>query len=236
LIVRYITDSYRSWIVNTDTLPSYDVYISHRWIDNAPDEAAQMLYDALLGCTVGNEQRAISVFYDRVRLKEGLHFQEAFGLALSNSAVFVPILCSSALQRMLTHDPDSVDNVLVEWMMALGCVSDTTHSKMRRIYPLMFGERNEDGSVGDLFAEGVLDNLPEIVPSASIDVVRELLLRNSMSLSSSSYTRTVREVVKSVCKYIGEKGWEASSKMITRKASTKIRTDLEELEPKESKV
>ena len=48
-------------------------------------------------------------------------------------------------------------------MLALECYYDKINSKVRGIYPLMFGERNADGSIGDLFAEGVMDKLPEII-------------------------------------------------------------------------
>ena len=56
----------------------------------------------------------------------------------------------------------------------------------------MLEERKDDGTIGDLFAEGIIDRLSEIILAAS----------------PSSATRTVREVVGEISKYLGLKGWK----------------------------
>ena len=160
------------------------MFISHRWHED-DDKIIDPLLDAFLGCTVGSEKRAIQVFHDKFRLKECQRFQKAFGKALINSSILLPFLCAVALQKMLAHDPICEDNVLIEWILALECMQDPIHSELRGIYPLMLGERKQDGSVGDLFAEGVIDRLPDIILTASIEVVRSLLEENGVNESSS---------------------------------------------------
>jgi len=199
----YVTSNYGSWLINTDGLPYYDVFISHRWhLDD--DIVIDELYDKILEYTVGDEKRAVQVFVDKVRLKKGQEIQRTFGKAIVNSTVFVPILCPSALQRMLCHDPSEEDNVLIEWMLALECMSDQAHSMIRGIYPFVFGERKEDGTVGNLFAEGVIDRLPEIEPTESIKAVRKLLGNNT----SFSPNYTVRSTVAAIKRYNGFICWE----------------------------
>ena len=41
-------------------------------------------------------------------------FQQAFGKALTNTTIFVPFLCATASQKILTHIPLYEDNVLTE--------------------------------------------------------------------------------------------------------------------------
>ena len=189
------------------------MFISHRWHKD-DDEIFDQLYVAVSDTTLGSQHRACQVFYDKDRLKIGHQFQNTFGKALVNSIVLVPILCTTALQKMLPHDATREDNVLIEWILALECKQDPTHSKMRGICPLMFGERKVDGSVGDLFTEEIIDRLPEIIPIASIAVARRLLEENDVVVSSSLATRTVRGVVKEIIKYIGLKGWEYPNRFI----------------------
>ena len=198
--------NYGQWFINTDMLPFYDVFISHRWHKD-DDEVIEHLNFAIRESTLGSQYRAVQLFYDKDRLKVCQQFQKAFGRALVNSTIFVPILCTTALQKMLSHNSADEDNVLIEWMLALECVQNPIHSKMRGIYPLMFGQRSADGSVGDLFAEGVIDRLPDIIPAASIEVVRRLLEEHGFTASSYLTNLTVRGVVKEICKYMGLEGW-----------------------------
>ena len=208
---QYVSSNYGPWLLNTDMLSSYDVFISHRW-HKADDELVDQLYDAfLLGFTVCSEKRAVQVFDNKVMLKKAQRFQNVMARVLINSTIFVPLLSSAALQRMLTHNPAEEDNLLIEWMLALECMQNPSQSKVRYIYPLLFGERKEDGSVGVLFYEGIFDRLPDIIPTASIEAVKKLLKENNVNVSSSSNNRTVRDIVGEISKYYGLPGWAYSS-------------------------
>ena len=106
-----IKDMYGSWVVHEEMLPSYDVFISHRW-RKEDDKVVDQLYDSFLGHVVGTEMRGVKVFYDKIRLRDGLHIQREFGKSLINSTIFVPIVCTTAMRRMVTHDDTCEDNVL----------------------------------------------------------------------------------------------------------------------------
>ena len=209
---KYVSSEFGPWFINNDVLAQYDVFISHRWHE-CDDEVVQQLYEGFHGNFVGSEMRAVKVFYDKIRLKDGQQFQNAFGKALINSTVLVPILCTTALQKMLKHDPLSEDNVLIEWILALECMQDQNHSKMRGIYPLMFGER-KGSTMGNLFDEGIINQLPKIIPKASIKVVRKLLKENGVTVSSSLSKCTVRGVVTEISKFMGLRGWEHKDNLI----------------------
>jgi len=218
---QYITNHYNSWLINTDLLDSYDVFLSHRW-DKNDDIVADLLNDSLLGHTLGSDNRSVQIFYDRVRLKKGEQIQVAFGKALKISTIFVPILCTSALQRMLSHDPSKVDNVLIEWILALECMQNQGTAKIRWIYPVVFGNRNEDGSAGNIFAERVIDQLPDIIPTKSIEVVKCLLRDNKIKISPKLRIRTVRSVVDDLMNYNGIFCWEEPKNTYIPKASQNI--------------
>ena len=213
---------FSSWVINKDTLRWYDVFISHRWNDN-DDVVTKMIYDTLLGYyTVGCKHRALQVFFDSVRLRGGQQFQKGFGGALIKSTVFVPIVCESALQRMLNHNPEEEDNVMIEWMLALECIQDPTHSKVRGIYPLMFGERKDDGSVSP-FDASIKNRLPNTKPTKSIEVVKRLLEENSVQQSTLLDSITVRSLFLELSKCLGKWPEEVqSAKKITQEASKQI--------------
>ena len=91
----------------------------------------------------------------------------------------------------------------------------------------MFGKRKADGSVGDLFAEKIIDRLPEIIPTASIEVARSLLEENGVTVSSTLATCTVRGVVKEMSKFKGLEGWKFSDRLVLT-ASTSVVNLLED--------
>ena len=72
---------YTSWVTNKDTLPSHDVFISHRWDDN-DDIITKMLFDAFLEqYVVRAVHRAVQVFFDDVRLKGAADSTSVWGCA-----------------------------------------------------------------------------------------------------------------------------------------------------------
>ena len=192
------------WMINRDALSSYDVFISHRW-DKNDDTITKMLYDTLQGhFTVGSNCRAVQVFFDVARLKGGQQFQKAFGEALVKSTVFVPIVCESALIGMLTHKSEEEDNVLIEWMLALECMQDLTHPRVRAIYPLMFGKYNDNEYVSLFDCKDIVSTLPEVIPAKSIGIVKGILKDMGVNESAELGSRTVKSVVVDILKYLGK--------------------------------
>ena len=53
----------------------------------------------------------------------------------------VPIFSTDVLQKLISHDPLAVDNMLLEWVMCLLCYSDPSSVTMA-VFPFAFGTRS----------------------------------------------------------------------------------------------
>jgi hypothetical protein len=95
---------------------------------------------------------------------------------------------------MCTIEADSPeDNLLLEWSLALELLES---SHLPFCLPVMIGEASEDtASISDLFAEGILDHLPEITCKRVTEKVEELMRKNDLEPSPKLHTRTVRGTV-----------------------------------------
>jgi hypothetical protein len=141
----------------------YDIFVSYRWND-FDTNLAGALFDKTASdvVTVSRNNRAVHVFLDRNRLKNGLNFVDSFSKSLINSTVVVPLISTKALERMFSHDPATRDNVLLEWLITLECVSA---GKIEKVFPILVGSTDADGNVAaDFFASVKLDLLPDVVP------------------------------------------------------------------------
>ncbi len=134
-----LTQCYGSWVRVYHPLESYDVFLSYRWNDfDSPLTLG--LFDRFSLFNITSLQRAVEVFLDRMRLQDGRNFRDDFGKSLAYSTVVVPIISYEALLRMMKHDPTTVDNVLVEWILALCCEAEMINRENKRIFPVMMGK------------------------------------------------------------------------------------------------
>eukprot|EP01038_Epipyxis_sp_PR26KG_P016804 gene16804-23002_t len=131
--------------------------------------------------------RSVDVFLDTNRLEDGKHLQQSFISSLFKSYVITPIISKDALQRMIIHKPNKIDNVLVEWITALECVNITNNYnnnssddnnnnnnndnnnkfspknqndkiKLVRIFPIIFESVSDNGKVvGDLLIDDIIN-------------------------------------------------------------------------------
>lgn len=102
----------------------------------------------------------MQVFLDKRCLRAGEEFDKAFAKALCSSTVVAAVISVNALERMVNHDPSKVDNVLLEWILALACCN-AAESRVRAVFPILIGECEYSGdmicsSVGNLFASSKL--------------------------------------------------------------------------------
>ena len=153
------------------------------------------------------------MFLDRNRLEEGRIFSSDFANALIKSLVVVPILSSAALDRMFDLKSDSnIDNVLLEWMLIVVLLA---RGHLKFCFPIMVGEVKEDAKDGkfisNLFSDGGIDKLPEVVCTKVADRVNELLVENRMAPLESVHTYTVRETVKKITGALGLPAWEMNA-------------------------
>jgi hypothetical protein len=113
---------------------------------------------------------------------------------------------------MLNLKADSkIDNLLLEWTLIIELL-DSGH--LHFCLPIMIGTVKQDADDGNfisnLFAEGDIDKLPEVVCTKVADRVKELLLSNDKTPSQSLYTYTVRGVVTKMTRLLGVPGWDVN--------------------------
>jgi len=123
---------YSKWWELHDTSLPCDVFLSYRWGEH-DQKFVKLIYDALLDCDYGY------VFLDDRVIEVGNTLQDTFSKALITAKVFVPFCSHDALARMKTHNPEEVDNVLLEWILALECQKKGSLN----ILPIPYGAMNK---------------------------------------------------------------------------------------------
>jgi NLR family CARD domain-containing protein 3 len=201
------------WLMPLGLREWYHIFLSYRWSE-FDTELVKALFSTLSVAVTGQGQQ-VHVFLDRNRLEEGRIFSSDFANALIKSLVVVPILSSAALDRMFDLKSDSnIDNVLLEWMLIVVLLA---RGHLKFCFPIMVGEVNEDAKDGkfisNLFSDGGIDKLPEVVCTKVADRVNELLVENRMAPLESVHTYTVRETVKKITGALGLPAWEMNARL-----------------------
>ena len=180
----------------------FDLFMSYR--QNACDSPfTGKLFDGMSTFSLGQDQRAVKVFLDRERLEAGNDFQEQFGDSLLASSVIVPIVSVNALERMLTHNPADEDNVLIEWILS-NEAHRGKHGRVEYVFPIMIGPENPiTRKVSNFFATGIIEKLPSIIPTASINRAVAILRARNIDPHDSLFSKTVREIVEELLKHLG---------------------------------
>jgi hypothetical protein len=149
--------AYSNWLNKYTLIDYYDLFISYRW--NQYDSAlTRGLFDRLSLFPVTSSQREIETFLDVMRLQNGRDFRGDFAKALIESAVILPIVSMAALDRLISHDVEKVDNLLVEWILAIICYSQANSSK--RIFPFMLGRFDVNTGKRKRFDFSVFEQMP----------------------------------------------------------------------------
>lgn len=220
-----LTNIFEVWLPEKTKLKDvYDVFISYRW--NAHDSAfTSALFDTFSYFAVGPDSRPPIIFLDRKRLEDGRNYKSDFVVSLLNTSLVVPIVSYDALLRLMTHDCDHEDNLLIEWICVLECIrlsgKGLLSTRIERIYPIMFGKRDvETGRMQSLFRSGDLNKISTKAPTASLKKA-SILLRDSevfvhgivgKGINKDTFevqTYTVKEIVDGLLSYQGFSAWNA---------------------------
>jgi hypothetical protein len=134
-----LKEVYNVWFCGykqTLALSGYDIFLSYRW--NAQDSAlVKCLFHEFSYYNLSSERYSpVSVFLDGRRLQDGEDFRESFVSSLLQSKIVVPVVSVEALKRMVHHNPAQIDNLLLEWILALH-FSET--SSGLKVIPIVFG-------------------------------------------------------------------------------------------------
>ncbi len=198
LSAREARTCFGQWLIPLGLREWYHVFLSYRW-GEFDTELVKALFSTL-SVAVNGEGAQVQVFLDQNRLEHGRKFSSDFAKGLINSLVVVPIVSSAALVRMFALKSDSnIDNVLLEWMLIVVLLA---RGHLKCCYPIMLGEVEEDSKDGkfisNLFSDGGIDKLPEVVCTKVADRVNELLVENGMAPSESVHAYTVLDTVKKI--------------------------------------
>jgi hypothetical protein len=78
------------------------------------------------------------VFLDDTSFQPGDHFRQAFVESILTTEVFVPLVTANALDRLTRHDPQELDNLLIEWLTALLLLKFPDFARNGNRFPLRF--------------------------------------------------------------------------------------------------
>ena len=249
-----MASKYGPWLQLYALREKYDVFISYRW-GHYDSDFTRAMFDMFTNFDVAvgggetnnncNSKRMVETFLDTKRLKEGRKFQTDFAAALTHSLLAVPILSVDALGRMFDHNTQEVDNVLLEWIMMLECM---TAKRLHSIFPVLFGTRvsampsskaatstdqpNVQGSgtnmtISNVFTEKlksgirVLDALPKVAPTATLTQVEALLKANGLSCSTEFAKYTVHSVVNELLQFLCYKAWDVDASCLVEAVAEK---------------
>jgi uncharacterized membrane protein len=164
----------------------YDLFVSYRWDNPAVDrhryyrsdmDRVDDLCDLLEDyCLL---DAPLVIFLDRANIDVGDPFRKVFITALLRTTVMVPMMSPLALEKMIAHSPQKVDDLLMEW------IAGQLFDKFWRIFrpsrgaleicPIRFSDRTADG-VAREFDTGKLDDTVKPVATINklIDVLEKL--------------------------------------------------------------
>lgn len=94
-------------------------------------------------CTLADSR--ISIFHDVSSMSDGTNFELMFMQGVTRALVVTPLVTPSALLRMQDISRlDAVDNVLLEWWLALTLNRWPADSRPRRVLPIFCGTVRKD--------------------------------------------------------------------------------------------
>jgi GTPase SAR1 family protein len=206
-----LTEHYGDWLVDDALRGEYDVFISYRW-GTLDSRFTERLCDRFSTYNVGEDSRAVTVFLDNKRLRDGRRFVDDFARALVHSLIVVPVVSADAILHIgQSCSPAVVNETLVQWIMALECLHSPL-SRVKSVVPVLFGRRHENSdTVGDLFEEKVFTALPEEVPTDSIVHAQRLLRDHGVEPRACVDSYTVRSIVAEVLALGGFCAWTATA-------------------------
>jgi hypothetical protein len=203
---------YEDWLPKSGASKFYDFFESYRW-NKFDSDFCRQISDHLELQTVGAANRAPNIFLDVKALALGERFDEAFANALAICLIAVTVISASALERMKDHDADQIDNCLMEWIMILVYARV---GKIRLVMPVVFGTISYSSAggnsgvsgglsvimgvpvVGNFWEEKHLEQLPDVVPTATLEGARRHLARNLGAEAADRELGAERMTVKTI--------------------------------------
>eukprot|EP01038_Epipyxis_sp_PR26KG_P009604 gene9604-12933_t len=198
---------YREWLRPKRILPDYpDLFLSYRWSDDDKSFIRSMS-DAMTNFNIGDNSRSVVLFVDEDCLPVGCSFQVKFANCLIATSVVCPIISKNTLDTIKSN-PSQVDNVLLEWCLAIECYDYGRKGKCRvaHVYPIFRFDVWEKDAMSGL--DVVLAGLSDEIPLETIGIAETLLLSNGITPSSSLKTRTIKQIFERIRGFLCCKAYE----------------------------
>ncbi|KAJ1466361.1 hypothetical protein T484DRAFT_1861876 [Baffinella frigidus] len=155
----------------------YHIMLSYRV--STDSDVVYELYKALNNAVTPGGVR-VKVYLDRFSLIDAKDWQQGFSEGLRSSLIFMPVLSSGYLgplagvdvadgarnvgkRRLAGDESDLQDNVLLELLLAKaltegkGARTREDTAMLQDIFPVIVGDRLDDGGISDFFADGNSD-------------------------------------------------------------------------------
>jgi GTPase SAR1 family protein len=178
----------------------YHCFLSYRWGDFDKRFVTLLHEHMTSGMIRGLRWRA---FLDIKVFHSGDPIPRIYFDSVLASEVLIPVVSPNALQRLVNHNPQEVDNLLIEWLTAVLLVKYAdlrlqTKSSLRFICPICFKSAARDGYFD------IISSLSQSVPTATITDLKELFSYKGFTLPSEAIkyldTVTVKRIVGDVMK------------------------------------
>ncbi len=123
----------------------YDIFISYRV--KSEQEFAKALHQELCRKTLGMNGDRVRVYLDTAELRDGKRWDDGFVAGLTRSSIFLPIVSEGSampLSQLLEQDVANVDNLLLEWTLALRLEE---LGVVKSILPVLVGKLSDNGDM-----------------------------------------------------------------------------------------
>jgi hypothetical protein len=219
-----VKDQFESVLpIHKDDKGFWDVFISYRRSDHFDTNVASTLWNSLGLATIGKDGQRIMTFLDSQSLTYGQQFDTGFMNAMAESLVVTPIITPQALEGMCSERSlQEVDNVLLEWWLALTLHKRTDLLACRHIYPLFFGDirmgTGDDSiyNVQNLFKDFPWDKLPEKRNEPTYSRLNRFL-KDNLGWETEAEPLTVRGIVDQLRKFNSQGlGWDIFQRLFPR--------------------
>lgn len=147
-----------------------------------------------------DDKKPYAIYLDVLCIRTGDDFQRNFATGLANSRVVCFFMSAGTLKDMVAlATTDYVDNVLVEWNMALMLLSMVAYEYVQRIVPVFLGDFN---GIKAVVAE-LPDGASQQSNDKAIELIRSLNIQLTPDMEHEWRNMGVKQLVEKVLAFQG---------------------------------
>eukprot|EP01038_Epipyxis_sp_PR26KG_P009644 gene9644-12984_t len=197
---------YSLWIHSKGYIPPQpDLFLSYRWVDD-DKSFVRSISDGMANFNIDVTNRSVNIFLDVDCLPSGCYFQSKFSDCLIATSVICPIISNDTLIKIET-DQSIIDNVLLEWCLAIECYAygRKGNCQVVAVYPIFRFDVWKDPVSG----VDVALSLPNIIPTATVEMAEVLLRGKGIEPLADLKSRTIRQLFQRMRGFLCCKAYDA---------------------------